>query len=378
MSVDQITAYAVDLRIYRDQASVTTPGEYLEIPLPDEVAGFEDVEVGKKSFYANLQKNEDISYVRYTPDDDSSRHFLKLKEKSGSDPSLAVSLPTEYAVTNGRSPFQGMEHGDRVNIEIREEENEIRVYTPEDFPHRVKQLSEEGTLTDFDTPVVAPVLGTSEEFTDLSVGTDLPSQKFRIVPFDGQHDVFLETAREQALDEFNAKLNPQHPDYESKKEKGTKRIKESDSFRARKNTLYKVRDEHGIPVTSVDELAISWCPKCEHEDIDNLLARGYRAPEPPAPDIEDQIIYRESNTECGKVALPAKGSFFVIVEKDGETNRLPFFHREENPLKNNSYSSFDREYEKEWGILLKNHEEMPPTIYVPVHLGGKVSWTKYG
>lgn len=272
-----------------------------------------------------------------------------------------------------------------LTVELNEIEGEphIRIYDGEDVQERKMGLIRVGrSVKDGPSRAAAPLVplveNSGEGYVDLSSETDLQSQRFNIVPFDGQHDLFLETAREQALEEFKSNLNPEHPNHESKKERVTERIKASDSFRARKGTFQRVKEEQGVPVISVDELAISWCRNCEKEDIDNLLARGYRTPQPPSPDIEDQIIYREANTDCLKVELPAKGSYFVVAKKNGETTHMPFFHREENPLKNNSFTSFDREYEKEWGILLKDHEEMPPTIYVPVHRGGNVSWTKYG
>jgi hypothetical protein len=265
-----------------------------------------------------------------------------------------------------------------VELNETEEEPYIRIYDGEDVQERKAEMVNDGfSVKDGPSRAVAPLIYSEieaeEEFTDLSVETDLDSQKFKIVPFEADHENFIEKAREEALQDLETRTSS-----ESRKEHMREKIESSDSFRARKGTFHKVKKEHGIPVISVDELAISWSPRCEMEDIDNLLARGYRPPEPPHPDVEDQIIYRESNTDRAKVSLPAKGSYFVIVEKDGETSQIPFFHREENPLKNNSYTSFEREYEKEWGILLKDDEEMPPMIYVPVHRGGKVSWTKYG
>jgi len=270
-----------------------------------------------------------------------------------------------------------------VELNETEEEPHIRIYDGENVQERKLNLVRGGySVKDGPSRAAAPLIplveNSDEGYIDLSSETDLKSQKFKIVPFDGQSKAFLETAREQALEQFNARLNPENPDYESKKERVTNRIKESDSFQARESTFHKVKEEHGIPVTSVDELAISWYRECEKEKIDELVARGYLIPGKPTPNVEDQIIYREANTDCTKVTLPAKGSYFVVVEKDGETSRLPFFHREKNPLRNNSYASFDREYEKNWGILIKDHEEMPPTIYVPVGRDGNVSWTKYG
>jgi len=329
MSVDQITAYAVDLRIYRDQASVTTPGEYLEIPLSEEVADFEGVEIGAKSFYAHLEKDEDFSYLRFTSVDDSSRHFLNLKRKSGSYPPLAVSLPTEYAVTNDRSPVQGMEHGDRVNIEIRDEENEIRVYSPEDFPHRVKQLSEEGTLTDFDTPIIAPVLAAGNNFADLTPSADTPSQKFEIVPFDGQHEGFVEVAEE-------------YPVFRSRTQSG---------FRGGPKPLNIVKEEYGIPTVNAD-ITVKWNPRVEAH-----MNGG------------SDVIYREQNTFSAKVILPERGPFSFIAERNGDTGYAwlaadPSLAMTD-PIRD-SWSAFLYDDDENWEA---------PKIYVPVNIGeGKGHW----
>lgn len=327
MSVDQITAYAVELRIYRDQASVTTPGKYLEVPLPDDVAGFEDVEAGNKSFYAHLEKDEDFSYLRYTPNDDSPRHFLKLKEKTGSDPSLAVSLPTEYAVTNTRSPFQGIGHGDRVNIEIREEESEIRVYTPEAFPHRVSQLTEEGTMTDFDTPMIAPLLASGDGFTDLTVSDEEPSQKFEIIPFDGNHQRFVEVAEE-------------HPIYRSRDP-----MKPSEVFRGEPGILDKVEEEFGIPIIDAD-IKVKWLPDA-----------------PPSMGGGGDVIYTEKSSSSGKVELQEKGSYSVLAEKDSGSGGMWLAPDPDlamtDPIRE-SWSAFLYDDEEEWEA---------PKIYIPVNLG---------
>lgn len=336
MSVDQITAYAVDLRIYKDQASVTTPGNYLEIPLPDEVADFEGVEIGEKYFYVHLVKDDDFSYLRYTPDDDSSRHFLKLKEKSGSNPSLAVSLPAEYAVTYDLSPFQGMEHGDRVNIEIREEENEIRVYTPEDFPHRVQQLSEEGTLTDFDTPVIAPVLATGDGFTDLTILADAPSQKFEIIPFDGQHQSFVEMAEE-------------YPIFQSRN------IGTGEVFRGGPRILNVVKNEFGLPIIEAD-IKLRWRPEAQ----------------PGMHGAGDNVVYIERSSSCAKIELQEKGTYFVVAEKDGDTGG-----RWLAPDPDIAMTDPIRE---SWSAFLYDDEEDDevPKIYVPVDRGElKGFWPEY-
>ncbi|WP_159903626.1 hypothetical protein [Salinirussus salinus] len=323
MSNDKVIAYAVEIREYRNQASVITPGKYLEIPLPEEVTDFEDVEIGEKSFYAHLERAEDFSYLRYTPEDDGSRHHLTLKEKSGSDPSLAVSLPAEFAVTNDRSPFQGMQHGDRVNIEIREEENEIRVYTPEDFPHRVRQLSEEGTLTDFDTPVIAPLLATGDGFSDLTVSADAPSQKFEIVPFDGQHKGFVEVAEE-------------YPIFRSRTQQG---------FRGGPKPLNIVKDKYGIPTVEAD-ITVKWAPEAA-----------------PSMGGGGDVIYTKKDSSSAKVELQEKGSYSVLAEKDGDHGGM-WLAPDPNlamtdPIRE-SWSAFLYDDDEEWEA---------PKIYIPVNVG---------
>lgn len=328
MSVDKITAYAVELRIYRDQASVKTPGKYLEVPLPEEVARFEGANIGEKSFYAHLEKDNNLSYLRYTPEKDSSRHYLKLKKKSGSSPSLAVSLPAEYAINNDRSPFQGMKHNERVNIEIREEKNEIRVYTPDDFPRRVNQLSEEGTLTDFDTPIIAPFLSRGNGYTDLTASGDAVSQKFELIPFDGQHQRFVEMAKEVPM--FRSRS-----------------FNRSEVFRGGPHIFRAVRDEYGIPIVEAN-IRVEWAP-----EADPSIVIGNEA----------DLIYSEEGTSSAKVELYEEGSYSLWAEKDGDEGgmwlapdpRLAMT----DPIRG-SWSSFVYEDDENWEA---------PKIYLPVHLG---------
>lgn len=362
--MEKIPAYAVEARIYRDQASVTEPGKYIEVPLPEEVSNIEGAEEGEKSFYVDLVSEKELSYLRYTPEKENDRHYVKLKHKGGRDPEHAVSIPVEYALHNNRSPLQGISHGDRVNVELRVKENEFRVYDPEDFSHRVNQLSEEGVLAEFDTPIVAPLLlSQNDEYTDLSAETSYSSQKFKIVPFEGQHEVFIEAARQNKL----KRLDEDDPFYDSKKE----RIEDSEVFNGSRGVFFTARDRFGIPVTRVDELAISWCPKDDHEQMTALLRDGFRTPEPPYPDIQDMVIYRESNTKCSKVVLPEKGSYYVIARKGDDVSYFPFYHQEEQ-------ADGGRQYREDWGVYLYSDDEMPPTIYVPIPRGRPhIKWTKY-
>jgi hypothetical protein len=263
-----------------------------------------------------------------------------------------------------------------LSVELNEIEEEpyIRIYDGEDVQQRKMSLIRSGRpVKDGPSRASAPLIPLvetdDEEYVDLSSETDLQGQRFNIVPFYSEHDEFFETAKQEAIQRIEYQTTA-----ESLKEHRQEKIRASEVIEARRSTFNKVKAEYGIPVTSVDELAISWCRNCMRENNANLIGYGYKPPEPPAPDVEDQIIYREANTDCVRVELPAEGSFFVIVKKDGETSRFPIFHR--SKPRDNSY--VDCEYERHWGIMLKDDTEMPPTIYIPVHLGGKVKWTKYG
>jgi len=336
MSVDQVTAYAVELRLYKDQATVKTPGKYLEIPVPECLADFDGVKPGEKSFYAHLENGQEFSYLRFSVEDRNPRHHLKLKDKNRGNTNLAVSLPTEFAVHNDRSPFRGVSAGDSVNIEIREEDNEFRLFRTEDFPYRVKELSKEGTLTDFDKRFVAPVLATGTDFTDLTVSSDVQSQEFEIVPFDGQHQSFVEIAEE------------------SQRMPTQLRMTTGDVFRGSPKLLDAVKQGFGLPIIEAD-IKVKWSPEAQPR----ITGGG-------------NLIYTEENATSAKVELQENGSYSLLAEQDGDGGSVWLAPDPDlaltDPIREN-WSAFLYEDQEGWEA---------PKIYVPVGIGEqKGHWPSY-
>jgi hypothetical protein len=325
---------------------VNTPGKYLEIPLPEEVASFEGANIGEKSFYAHLEIEDNLSYLRFTPENDSSRHYLRLKKKSGSSPSLAVSLPAEYAIYNDQSPFKGLGHGDRVNIEIREEEDEIRVYTPDDFPKRLMQLSERGTFADFDKPLIAPVLPNKRTFTNLSKDIDCRGQKFHIMPFYGQQDAFVDAMikRGEYSDE---RLRKSKPDP----------FNEDSVFTGNPFLIDYVREKakYDLAILKADEIRVyhrflNW------EDGTAMSSEG------------QGLIYQERDTKCSKVILPDEGQYLIEAEKNGYLTRVSMMP---NPA--SSYQTFLDGWTATQ-FYNSDDDEDPPQILLPIPAEGKGEW----
>lgn len=143
MTDEPPSPYAVELRPYSDKYSHTTPGEYLEIPIPDEVEelGFEHGD----TVYMDFISADDPSYIRIRFSDTGTRHDLKLKHRDDLYPNHAVTFPTEYTVHRDDCPFQGFGRYETVTVEFNYgSEPEIRIYTEEGYRERTVQLLETG------------------------------------------------------------------------------------------------------------------------------------------------------------------------------------------------------------------------------------------
>jgi hypothetical protein len=154
MTGEPPSSYAVELRPYSDKYSHTTPGEYLEIPIPDEIEklGFEYGD----TVYMDFVSADDASYIRIKFSDTGTRHDLKLKYRDDRYPRYAVTFPTEYTVTRDDSPFQGIGRDETVTVEFNYgSEPEIRIYTEEGYRERTAQLVSE----DLTPTIRAPVIG---------------------------------------------------------------------------------------------------------------------------------------------------------------------------------------------------------------------------
>ncbi|KAB7514613.1 hypothetical protein DM867_05700 [Halosegnis rubeus] len=157
MNLGSNTVYPVEVRKYSDKASISTSGEYLEVPLSDDV---EELGLGQgDKLYMVLDRSDTDTggYLKISIDqlEDRGRvHSLLLKKNEASSPSYAVSIPAEYSVHSGLSPFQGLEQGDTVIVEVDNDDGLIRVYQPSDYRSRLEKLVENESTPDIRVPTV--------------------------------------------------------------------------------------------------------------------------------------------------------------------------------------------------------------------------------
>jgi bifunctional DNA-binding transcriptional regulator/antitoxin component of YhaV-PrlF toxin-antitoxin module len=157
MNLGSNTIYPVEVRKYSDKASISTAGEYLEVPLSDDV---EELGLGQgDKLYMVLDRSDTDTggYLKISADqlEDRGRvHSLLLKKNEASSPSYAVSIPAEYSVHSGLSPFQGLEQGDTVIVEVDNDDELIRVYQPSDYRSRLEKLVENESTPDIRVPTV--------------------------------------------------------------------------------------------------------------------------------------------------------------------------------------------------------------------------------
>lgn len=155
MKQDLSSIYPVNVRKYSDKASVNTPGEYLEIPISDDV---EDLGLTQgDELYMVLDRGDSDSkgYLRISPNEFEGVgrvHRLSLKRNEAASPSYAVSVPTEYSVHRDDSPFQGLKQGDTVIVEIDGDAQVVSVYVPDDYQTRLEHLVENDATPDIRVP----------------------------------------------------------------------------------------------------------------------------------------------------------------------------------------------------------------------------------
>jgi len=181
MNLGSNSVYPVKVRKYSEKASISTPGEYLEIPLSDDI---EDLGLTTgDDIQMTLSKSgfESIRYLKISGNDLQDRgriHSLSLKRNEDSSPSYAVSIPVEYSVHSDLSPFQGLEQDDTVIVEVNSSSELISVYQPSDYQSRLEELVESEATPDIRVPAVltgylpkAGSLRESSEKIEVGVGT---------------------------------------------------------------------------------------------------------------------------------------------------------------------------------------------------------------
>lgn len=185
MTDEPPSSYAVKLRPYSDKYSHTTPGEYLEIPIPDEIEqfGFEHGD----TVYMDFASADDPPYIRIRFSDTGTRHDLKLKYRDDRYPRHAVTFPTEYTVTRDDSPFQGFGRDKTVTVEFSYgSEPEMRIYTEEGYRKRTAELVSDDLTPTLKAPSLASLFNIFSTSPDINLAekTGIRGGRFEFIPFD--------------------------------------------------------------------------------------------------------------------------------------------------------------------------------------------------
>jgi len=126
-------------------------------------------------------ESKKISYIRVDLKPNDSRHSYVLQTNSDDGKSgYYMTIPKEY-INNGDRSLTGMNPGDMIYVEVNYDDEHLRIYTPEGYQHRDRELDEQGRKPIIKRPATAALLGSQTgEYTDLSGFAT--GKKYRIIP----------------------------------------------------------------------------------------------------------------------------------------------------------------------------------------------------
>jgi hypothetical protein len=305
-------------------------GEYYPLPLPEEikVLGINQGDTVVLEIVEEEIQGQEIRYIKGRHGD-APRNEMTVRRQPGCSPELFVQCPAAFSGEHGDPPFNELERGTRLVVEVLLDDDEFRIYSHEDYRFRYQQLSEGGGPPP-ELPLTIPLIASNDDrYTDLS--GEMEGQKFEIVPFHGQKQVFVELGEEM----------------------GNQDLMRGDRFRGGPNMLQAAKEETGIPRRSVDQLGIYWDP-----DDSSMNPDGEK-------------IYEEHDTASAKVVLPQQGSFRIEVE-DGEDSGSHWLAADPH------LGLTDPVREKWSAFLFEDSKDLePPKIYIPVPRTGKGHWQTY-
>lgn len=325
------TAYTTELKYYDGRRD-----GYLEIPLPREIEELDKLEPELKKiqeFYSDdgsdtsndEVKKEDVLFPKLVKnkgdrsgegeDGDKTPKYIRigLEEqgrhgrviKSGESPDslskeerkerevndswrtkkleYSMNIPVEYIKHNDSSPLHGYENGDSVTLEVDQENQEMRIYDPEDYRYRDRELSEKGRKPVYKKLSFSGLsLGLMNIYADLS-GTG--TKKFRIVPFNAQHSLFKDN-------EFDAERGQPDPDL-----------------------FQKVAGKNRVPQYKAQTLKVYWDP--------DGMGYGIHS--------RKKLVHNDILVEEAEITLPAEGSFEIVTETWYGEQKTVLYHGEGFP-----------------------------------------------
>lgn len=348
--------------------------KYLEIRLPQEIEEIEDLKPALRELHRIKRENssEDKTETLFprlvTPDTDSddqdgeeneeepayiridfeahSRHDLVIKADEAPDkrtfnektdqrldePDLTenlryyMSIPAEFTHHRSESPIHRYEEGDEVTLELDQEDNHMRIYTPEDYRYREKELSESDR-----EPVrkkltaTGLTLDTRDGYTALRRSNT--EQKVRLIPFSAQHEVFqgeLRFSRDGHL------------------------VPSLDGF-------HNVLEQGEIPTCGIVKLIIKWSTESIHE----YLEGGWTDVKDANPN--QVTLYTDYFVNEENLTLPSKGEYEIITETVNGKNRAWLTYS------SSGSDNHDRLVEDNWYTKYyeRKEDEEELTVYIP-------------
>ena len=231
-----------DLRIYLpDRIGILGLGEADFVRLETRMTNGKQYIAGQK---VKKEEPSDSHYEIYT--EGSSR--------------LRMTMPSKW-----RDDFIEDKENDILVVEVNPKENEFRIYKNEDYHQRLQELHDNSIYPRLRQKVIVPLAAFSRENE---------SQKFRIIPFNYEHEVFAKVANE--LDEVD---NPADP-----------------------AVLHEIIDRDRLPRCKSPKLTVYWDPKGKrHTDINRR-----------------KTIFTDTGVNEVEIRLPAQGSFHVSANPDGD------------------------------------------------------------
>ena len=194
MSVEKPWIYTVEI----DDYSTSTSGEYLGVPLPEDIE-----EIGAKpgKYLEISAQTGDDNHIRATPQEKNSAEARKIQERSDRSPKYFVSLPKKLIEYSNSSPFKDVENGEVAYVEIRHDpgDEHLRFYRMDDYEER-----EDSTTPRFKKPIALALLSSiplrredhirvSYRFKDKETGENVEVDELRIKPEgEGEDAIFVE------------------------------------------------------------------------------------------------------------------------------------------------------------------------------------------
>jgi hypothetical protein len=315
-------------------------GEYYPLPLPGEVEvlGINEGDTVVLELVEEEIQDKVIHYIRgYSGE--APRNEMTVRRQPGCSPELFVQCPAAFSGEHGSPPFNQLGKGDRLVVEVVVEDDEFRIYGHDDYRYRYQQLSEEDGPPP-ELPASIPLIASNTgEYTVLS--GDVEGQRFKIFPFHGQSDLFVEIAEKEKRESGFSDLKFSMP-------VGDDNLRST--FYGSRDLLSHVLENYDMPVVEADKVEIFWRDETGEGSVE-----------------EKGRIYEEQNTECVKVVLPERGSFLISVEKGGESTLLKLM---------SGCESGRGTFRDGWSAKLfhDSGECDVPELYVPVPESGKGWW----